>query len=166
MEYGYTPKNLKTIRTQYGLTAKQVAEITHTANLDTVYRWESDVDSKRHADMPHYKWLGLLKYLNHKAQGSNAKVKLIDIGNPNIRRFVGGELADVLDLDYTKPLDELQKDVSISLQILEQKQSFWKNLTMFAFKDIRIAKGSNHLQIVEDGKPEGLGWLWVEDHSV
>ncbi|MFC2416876.1 MAG: helix-turn-helix domain-containing protein [Eikenella corrodens] len=65
-ELGYTPNNLRAIRAKYGLTQKQVAEITGTSKLFTVGRWEAAVGAPNHADMPHTKWLRLLGYITAK----------------------------------------------------------------------------------------------------
>lgn len=60
-ELGYTPKNLKIIRKQYGLTQQQVADMTGTASYRTVVKWETDLNSKtQRADMPLRKWAMLL----------------------------------------------------------------------------------------------------------
>ena len=65
-ELGYTPNNLKALRQKYGLTQKQVAEITGLKTWHPVNRWEAAVDAAHHADMPHTKWLKLLEYLKNK----------------------------------------------------------------------------------------------------
>lgn len=58
---GYTPANLREIRSIYGLTQQDVASITGTASARTVAKWEKDIDSGvQRADMPHKKWLMLL----------------------------------------------------------------------------------------------------------
>lgn len=63
-ELGYTPQNLKKIRKQYGLTQKQVADITGTVNGRTVAKWEVDLESTaQRADMPLRKWKMLLDEL-------------------------------------------------------------------------------------------------------
>lgn len=65
-ELGYTPNNLRAVRTKYGLTQKQVAEITGLKTWHPANRWEAPVDAAYHADMPHTKWLKLLEYLKNK----------------------------------------------------------------------------------------------------
>ena len=50
-ELGYTPNNLRAIRAKYGLTQKQVAEITGTSKLFTVGRWEA---AKTYSTTPAY----------------------------------------------------------------------------------------------------------------
>lgn len=61
-ELGYTPANLKALRQQYGLTQKQVADITHST-LPTAQRWEMVPGQKNYINMPHTKWLELLQFL-------------------------------------------------------------------------------------------------------
>ena len=62
-EIGYTPANLKALRTEYDLTQAQVAEITETKTGYSVRRWEASLDAKNRADMPLVKWLKLLDSL-------------------------------------------------------------------------------------------------------
>ncbi len=62
-ELGYTPNNLRAIRAKYGLTQKQVAEITGLKTWHPVNRWEAPVDATYHADMPYKKWMRLLDFL-------------------------------------------------------------------------------------------------------
>ncbi|WP_373740196.1 helix-turn-helix domain-containing protein [Neisseria sp.] len=61
-ETGYTPANLKYLREQYGLTLYEVAKRTGTA-VRTVQNWETPLELKTHAGMPHRKWVILLKSL-------------------------------------------------------------------------------------------------------
>lgn len=63
-ELGYTPANLRAVRQKYGLTQKQVAEITG-ATLSTAQKWEAAMSLKTHSDMPHTRWLILLKYVGN-----------------------------------------------------------------------------------------------------
>lgn len=63
-EFGYTPANLKAVRQKYGLTQKQVADITG-ATLSTAQKWEAAMSLKTHSDMPHSRWLVLLEYLGN-----------------------------------------------------------------------------------------------------
>ncbi|CWN44389.1 TPA: helix-turn-helix domain-containing protein [Neisseria meningitidis] len=63
-ELGYTPANLKAIRQKYGLTQKQVADITG-ATLSTAQKWEAAMSLKTHSDMPHTRWLLLLEYVRN-----------------------------------------------------------------------------------------------------
>lgn len=62
-ELGYTPRNLKAVRKKYGLTQRQVADITGTVKQSAVSRWEAAADTKNHQDMPYSKWLVLLRFL-------------------------------------------------------------------------------------------------------
>lgn len=63
-EFGYTPANLKAVRQKYGLTQKQVADITG-ATLSTAQKWEAAMSLKTHSDMPHTRWLLLLGYVRN-----------------------------------------------------------------------------------------------------
>lgn len=65
-ELGYTPNNLKALRQEYGLTQQAVADITETS-LTTAQRWEASPALSSYANMPHTKWLRLLKYLEQKS---------------------------------------------------------------------------------------------------
>ena len=64
-ELGYTPANLKALRQRYGLTQKQVADITKST-IKTAQKWETSPNLKSYANMPHTKWLKLLEYLKNK----------------------------------------------------------------------------------------------------
>ncbi len=68
-ELGYTPQNLRLIRSLCGLTQQQVADMTGTASYRTVVKWETDLNSgAQRADMPLYKWRLLLdKVAGHEA---------------------------------------------------------------------------------------------------
>ncbi|WP_308074597.1 helix-turn-helix domain-containing protein [Neisseria polysaccharea] len=63
-ELGYTPANLKAVRQKYGLTQKQVADITG-ATLSTAQKWEAAMRLKTHSDMPHTRWLLLMDYVHN-----------------------------------------------------------------------------------------------------
>ena len=65
-EFGYTPNNLKALRQKHGLTQQAVADITETS-LTTAQRWEASPALSSYANMPHTKWLRLLKYLEQKS---------------------------------------------------------------------------------------------------
>ena len=63
-ELGYTPANLRALREKYGLTQKQVAEVTATKNYVQAARWEVEPASgATRADMPLLKWRMLLDWL-------------------------------------------------------------------------------------------------------
>lgn len=64
-ELGYTPANLKALRQEYGLTQQNVADITQST-LKTAQKWEASPSMSSYANMPHTKWLKLLKYLKNK----------------------------------------------------------------------------------------------------
>ncbi|MDU4875990.1 MAG: XRE family transcriptional regulator [Neisseria subflava] len=65
MELGYTPNNLKALRREYGLTQQQVADITEST-LKTAQKWETSPNMSSFANMPHTKWLKLLKHVENK----------------------------------------------------------------------------------------------------
>lgn len=64
-ELGYTPNNLKALRRKYGLTQKNVADITEST-LKTAQKWEASQSMSSYANMSHTKWLKLLDYLKSK----------------------------------------------------------------------------------------------------
>lgn len=65
-ELGYTPRNLRLIRSRYGLTQREVARLTGTASYRTVAKWEADLNSGvQRADMPLKKWLMLLNSIRN-----------------------------------------------------------------------------------------------------
>ena len=64
-ELGYTPNNLKALRRKYGLTQKNVADITES-KLKTAQKWEASPSMSSYANMSHTKWLKLLDYLKSK----------------------------------------------------------------------------------------------------
>lgn len=66
-ELGYTPKNLKKIRSENKLTQQEVADITGTAMWRTVSKWEKDLGESTHMDMPYTKWVALLSFLHKKS---------------------------------------------------------------------------------------------------
>lgn len=64
MELGYTPYNLKAIRTAHNLTQTDVAKIVGTSQR-MVMRWETDVENtSAHSDMPYAKWLVLINHIS------------------------------------------------------------------------------------------------------
>lgn len=65
MELGYTPANLKALRQQHRLTQQNVADITDST-LKTAQKWEASPSMSSFANMPHTKWLKLLKYIENK----------------------------------------------------------------------------------------------------
>lgn len=65
-ELGYTPKNLRELRTAAGLTLAQVAEITGTKNTRSVISWELPAENGEYNSMPHKKWLLLLDFCANK----------------------------------------------------------------------------------------------------
>lgn len=64
-ELGYTPENLKALRKMYGLTQRNVADITEST-LKTAQKWEASPSMSSYANMPHTKWLKLLEYVENK----------------------------------------------------------------------------------------------------
>ena len=64
-ELGYTPANLRHLRQIYGFTQSDIAKRIGTT-LRSVQGWEADITAKTHSDMPHRKWVALLKNLESK----------------------------------------------------------------------------------------------------
>lgn len=96
------------------------------------------------------------------ADNSQADIKIIPLRDGK-KRVIYGKLLNTLDLDYTQSLSDLKVDIELALETLS-RSSIWKAL-QFLTKDVIVAKGNNHLNIVDNGK-KGLGWLVVEDHYV
>lgn len=116
--------------------------------------------------MPYAKWQMLKEYLKINDNiGIKTSVLVLDLGVPNVRRVISGSLANTFSLEWTKPLEELAKDAELAIDALRRTQGFLKNLIMFGGKDIRVHRGSNHIDIVEDGKGS-LNWLFVGDSYV
>jgi len=93
---------------------------------------------------------------------SQADIKIILLRDGK-KRVIYGKLLNTLDLDYTQSLSDLKVDIELALETLS-RSSIWKAL-QFLTKDVIVAQGNNHLNIVDNGK-KGLGWLVVEDHYV
>jgi len=93
---------------------------------------------------------------------SQADIKIIPLHNGR-KRVIYGKLLNTLDLDYTQSLSDLKIDIELALATLS-RSSIWKAF-QFLTKDVIVAKGNNHLNIVDNGK-KSLGWLVVEDHYV
>ncbi|QDK97350.1 Arc family DNA-binding protein [Acinetobacter tandoii] len=93
---------------------------------------------------------------------SQADIKIIPLRNGK-KRVIYGKLLNTLDLDYTQPLSDLKIDIELALVTLS-RTSIWKAF-QFLTKDVIVAQGNNHLNIVDNGK-KSLGWLVVEDHYV
>ncbi|WP_288450134.1 Arc family DNA-binding protein [uncultured Acinetobacter sp.] len=91
---------------------------------------------------------------------SQADIRIIPL-NDGKKRVIYGKLLNTLDLDYTQSLGELKVDIELALETLS-RSSIWKAL-QFLTKDVIVAQGNNHLNIVYNGK-KGLGWLVVEDY--
>lgn len=93
---------------------------------------------------------------------SQADIRIIPLRNGK-KRVIYGKLLNTLDLDYTQSLSDLKVDIELALETLS-RSSIWKAL-QFLTKDVIVAQGNNHLNIVDNGK-KGLGWLVVEDHII
>lgn len=93
---------------------------------------------------------------------SQADLRIIPLHDGK-KRVIYGKLLNTLDLDYTQSLSDLKVDIELALETLS-RSSIWKAL-QFLTKDVIVAQGNNHLNIVDNGK-KGLGWLVVEDHYV
>lgn len=99
---------------------------------------------------------------SESAGNSQADIKIIPLPDGK-KRVIYGRLLNTLDLDYTQSLSDLKVDIELALETL-CRSSIWKAL-QFLTKDVIVAQGNNHLNIVDNGK-RGLGWLVVEDHYV
>lgn len=166
LELGYSPNNLRYLRRSFGLTQKDVAMITGGRDYKAAGRWEAPIGSMEHADMPYAKWQMLKEYLKIDDNiGIKAPVLVLDLGVPNTRRVISGSLANTFSLEWTKPLEELEKDAELAIDALRRTQGFLKNLIMFGGKNIRVYRGNNHIDIVADGKGS-LNWLFVGDSYV
>lgn len=99
---------------------------------------------------------------NESTASSQADIKIIPLPDGK-KRVVYGKLLNTLDLDYTQALDDLKIDIELALETL-RGSSIWKAL-QFLTKDVIVAQGNSHLNVVDNGKKE-LGWLIVEDHYV
>lgn len=99
---------------------------------------------------------------NESSASSQADIKIIPLPDGK-KRVVYGKLLNTLDLDYTQALDDLKIDIELALETL-RGSSIWKAL-QFLTKDVIVAQGNSHLNVVDNGKKE-LGWLIVEDHYV
>ncbi|WP_180089485.1 Arc family DNA-binding protein [Acinetobacter sp. YH12219] len=93
---------------------------------------------------------------------SQADIRILPLHDGK-KRVIYGKLLNTLDLDYTQSLSDLKVDIELALETLS-RSSIWKAL-QFLTKDVIVAQGNNHLNIVDNGK-KGLGWLVVEDHYV
>lgn len=93
---------------------------------------------------------------------SQADIKIIPLRDGK-KRVIYGKLLNTLDLDYTQPLSDLKLDIELAIETLS-RSSIWKAL-QFLTKDVIVAQGNNHLNIVDNGK-KSLGWLVVEDHHI
>ena len=93
---------------------------------------------------------------------AEADIKIILLHDGK-KRVIYGKLLNTLDLDYTQSLSDLKVDIELALETLS-RSSIWKAL-QFLTKDVIVAQGNNHLNIVDNGK-KGLAWLFVEDHYV
>ncbi|HEZ4566671.1 TPA: helix-turn-helix domain-containing protein [Neisseria meningitidis] len=61
-EFGYTPNNLKELRTKHGLTQQAAADLL-AVGISGYQRWEADLNLKSHTDMPLKKWFEFLQKL-------------------------------------------------------------------------------------------------------
>lgn len=98
--------------------------------------------------------------INKLIKESSMKIKVIKV--PGGRRLVKGKYADILDLDYTQDLDQLQKDIELAMPALLDNLSMFDNLTVSG--NIIVHLGGNHIDVALDGKGS-LGWLMVEHYD-
>ena len=87
------------------------------------------------------------------------KIKVVNLSDKE-KRIIYGELADQFDLDYSKELGKLKRDIEFALSVLEQLQP-----KLFAKKNVRVYEGGHHLDIINDGVGS-LNWLIIEDHPM
>lgn len=101
-----------------------------------------------------------LKVVESRISPEDIDIKIIKLKN-GMKRLVYGKLLNAFDLDFTQDLNELKKDIDMSLEILKNSRLKYK----FAFmtKNIFAYKGGSHIDIVDDGVGS-LNWLIVEDH--
>lgn len=92
-------------------------------------------------------------------------VKILDLGTPNQRRIITGRLVSSFDLDWTKPLDELEKDIELALNRFELEQGSFKKTIMFKNKKAGVYRGGHHIDIIDEGKGS-LHWLFVGDDYI
>ena len=90
-----------------------------------------------------------------------SSVKIINLDN-GIKRIIHGKMINSFDIDFTQDLDSLKSDIKMYLEYMSESRSL-KERFMFFGKKIIVAKGDNHLDIVDDGVGS-LNWLIVEDH--
>ena len=124
--------------------AESAKELNRSMNADIVARLEDSFLSTLGTSNP------------------QADIKIIPLSDGK-KRVIYGKLLNTLDLDYTQSLSDLKVDIELALETLS-RSSIWKAL-QFLTKDVIVAQGNNHLNIVDNGKKE-LGWLLVEDHYV
>ncbi|HFF4570497.1 TPA: hypothetical protein ACGC1F_001958 [Acinetobacter baumannii] len=62
-ELGYTPKNLRRLLEESGLSQKDAREIIGKGR-NTFSRYLYDVDNHNHVSMAHVDWLTLINYVN------------------------------------------------------------------------------------------------------
>lgn len=89
-------------------------------------------------------------------------VKILELEAPHRRRIVSGRLASSFDLDWTKPLDKLERDIELALNRFELDQGSFKKTIMFKNKKVGVYRGGHHIDIIDEGKGS-LHWLFVGD---
>lgn len=124
--------------------AESAKELNRSMNADIIARLEDS-------------FLSTLSTSNPQAD-----IKIIPLSDGK-KRVIYGKLLNTLDLDYTQSLSDLKVDIELALETLS-RSSIWKAI-QFLTKDVIVAQGNNHLNIVDNGKKE-LGWLVVEDHFI
>lgn len=87
------------------------------------------------------------------------KIKILNI--PGGKRIVKGKYADMIDLDYSQSLEDLEKDLTFVLPTLLENLSLFDQIA--ARGSYRVYRGSHHLDIVNDGVGSEE-WLTIEDH--
>lgn len=90
---------------------------------------------------------------------SNIKILRLPSG---VKRTVTGKLVSQFGIDYANEnVAELKQDVERCVQIMSKSPKV-KDRYMFFNKNILVYAGSNHIDIVDDGKGT-LNWLTIED---
>lgn len=97
--------------------------------------------------------------INKLRKESSMKIKVVKV--PGGRRLIKGKYVDMLDLDYTQDLAELQKDIDVAMPALLKNLSIIDDLTVSG--KIVVHRGSNHIDVALDGKGS-LGWLMIEHY--
>lgn len=97
--------------------------------------------------------------INQLKKENTLKIKVVKV--PGGRRLIKGKYADILDIDYTQSMENIQKDIDLAMPSLLENLSVFDNIVING--DILVYRGGNHIDIVLDGN-SSLGWLKVEHY--